>query len=109
MAKKVTTTLQDDLDGSPAAGTVRFALGGSEFAIDLSEKNARKFRQQLNPFIEHARRSRRDAMTPPGRSAAGRRRTLSIRAWAMDQGMEISERGRIPAHVVEQYEAANGR
>ncbi len=109
MARKVTTSLQDDLDGSPAAGTVRFALEGSEFEIDLSEKNTRKFHQQLVPFIEHARRPRRDAKIPARRSAAGRRRTNSIRAWARDRGMDISERGRIPTEVIEQYEAVNGR
>lgn len=109
MARKVTTSLQDDIDGSPATGTVHFALGGSEFEIDLSDKNARKFRQQLVPFIEHARRDRRDAKTPPKRSAAGRRRTIGIRAWARDHGMDVSERGRIPTEVVEKYEAANGR
>jgi hypothetical protein len=108
MAKKVTTSLQDDLDGSPAAETVHFALEGSEFEIDLNEKNARKFRQQLVPFIEHARRARRDGKTPAKRSAAGRRRTIGIRAWARDRGMDVSERGRIPINVVEEYEAANG-
>lgn len=109
MAKKVTTSLQDDLDGSPATGTVHFALDNSEFEIDLSDKNARKFRQTLVPFIEHARRARKDSKTPSKRSAAGRRRTVGIRAWARDRGMDISERGRIPMNVVEQYEAANRR
>jgi hypothetical protein len=108
MAKKVTTSLQDDLDGGPASGTVHFALGSSEFEIDLSDRNARKFRQQLNPFIEHARRSRRGATTPASRSAAGRRRTVGIRTWARDHGMDVSERGRIPIEVVQRYEAANG-
>jgi len=109
MARKVTTTLQDDLDGSPAAGTVQFALGSSEFEIDLSERNAKKFRQQIVPFIEHARRARTDSKTPAKRSAAGRRRTVGIRAWARDHGMDISERGRIPIDVVERYEAAHKR
>jgi hypothetical protein len=109
MAKKVTTSLQDDIDGSPAAGTVHFALDDSDFEIDLSDKNARKFRQQIVPFIEHARRAHRDARTPAKRSAAARRRTIGIRAWARDHGMDVSERGRIPIEVVEKYEAANGR
>jgi nucleoid-associated protein Lsr2 len=109
MARKVTTTLQDDLDGTPAAETVHFALGSSEFEIDLNERNAKKFRQQLVPYIEHARRARRDSRTPSKRSAAGRRRTVGIRAWARDHGMDISERGRIPIDVVERYEAAHKR
>ena len=36
MATKVLTTLQDDIDGSDAAETVRFGLDGVEWEIDLS-------------------------------------------------------------------------
>lgn len=106
MAQKVTVSLRDDLDGGPAAETVRFALSGSEFEIDLSEKNARKFRQQLNPYLEHARRAGLSRGRSSSRGAASRRRTAAIRAWARDRGMAISERGRIPASVTEQYRAA---
>src|SRR5215472_5209733 len=110
MAQKVTVSLQDDLDGGPAAETVRFALAGSEFEIDLNERNARKFRQQINPFLEHARRARRMVKAgPASRGAASRKRTAAIRAWARDRGMSISERGRIPASIIEQYQAAKGR
>jgi Lsr2 len=109
MAKKVTVSLQDDLDGSPAAQTVHFALGGSEFEIDLSEKNVRAFRQDMDPFLEHAHRARRSDQATGNRDAASRRRTTGIRTWARDHGMTVSERGRIPASVLERYEAANGR
>ena len=50
MAQKITAALEDDLDGGPADETVRFALGGAEYEIDLSNKNATAFRQQLAPF-----------------------------------------------------------
>jgi hypothetical protein len=71
MASKVVVTLEDDLDGGPAEETVRFGIGGTEYEIDLSKKNARAFRKQLAPFIEHARRaSRRSARTAPGRARA---------------------------------------
>lgn len=106
MAQKVTVCVQDDLDGSPATETVRFGLAGSEYEIDLSAKNARKFRQQLNPYLQHARRARKATARLRTRDAASRKRTSGIRAWARDHGMAISERGRIPANVIEQYEAA---
>jgi hypothetical protein len=104
MAQKVSVSLQDDLDGSPATETVRFALAGSEYEIDLNEKHARAFRQQLNPFVKHARRAGK--ARPASRSAASRARTSRIRAWARDHGMNISDRGRIPANVVKQYQAS---
>ena len=108
MATKVSVALEDDLDGGPAAETMRFGIGGSEYEIDLSEKNARAFRKQLAPFIEHARRAGRGQRRRSGRTSSGRERSGDIRAWAKDQGIAISERGRIPASVVEQYEAATG-
>jgi hypothetical protein len=106
MAQKITVALEDDLDGGPADETVRFALGGAEYEIDLSKKNASTFRKQLGPFIEHARKAGRGQRRRPGRTASSRDRSGGIRAWAKGQGIAVSHRGRIPASVVEQYEAA---
>src|SRR5215475_9504654 len=100
MAQRVTVALADDLDGGPAEETVRFGLGGTEYEIDLSAKNANAFRQQLSPFIEHARKAGRAPGRRPARTAASRQRSGDIWAWAKEQGIEVSERGRIPANVV---------
>jgi hypothetical protein len=109
MASKVIVTLEDDLDGGPAQETVRFGVGGAEYEIDLSKKNARAFRKQLAPYLEHARRAGRGRRRPSG-AAPGRERAGDIRAWASQQGITVSGRGRIPASVVAQYDAAaNGR
>ena len=110
MAQKVTVALEDDLDGGPGEETVRFAFGGTDYEIDRSKKNAATFRRQLAPFLEHARKAGRAPSRRPGRTAASRQRSGDIRAWAKDHGVAVSERGRIPASVMEQYHAAgNGR
>jgi hypothetical protein len=106
MAQKITVALEDDLDGGPADETVRFGLGGTEYEIDLSTKNANAFRRQLAPFIEHARRTGRGQRRRPGRAASSREHSGHIRAWAKEQGIAVSDRGRIPASVAEQYDAA---
>jgi hypothetical protein len=106
MAQKITVALEDDVDGGPADETVRFAIGGVDYEIDLSRKNAAAFRRELAPFVGHARKVGRGPRRRPGRSAASRDRSGSIRAWAKAQGIAVSDRGRIPASVVEQYEAA---
>jgi Lsr2 len=106
MAQKITVALEDDLDGGPADETIRFGIGGAEYEIDLSKKNVTAFRRKLAPFIEHARKAGRGQRRRPGRTAASRERSGGIRAWAQDQGIVVSARGRIPASVVEQYEAA---
>ena len=108
MATKVTVALEDDLDGGPAAETVRFAFDGTEYEIDLNAKNARAFRRKMAPFLEHARRSGRGQRRQRGRAPSSRRRSSDIRAWAKEQGIAVSERGRIPAGVLEQYQAATG-
>ena len=110
MAQKVTVALEDDLDGGPADETVRFGLGGSEYEIDLSSRNASAFREQLTPFIEHARKAGKAQARRTGRTPSSRQRSGDIRAWAKAQGISVSERGRIPASVLQQYETAtNGR
>ena len=99
MARKVTVVLEDDLTGGPAEQTVRFAFDGTDYEIDLNAKNAAAFGKHLALYIEHARRAGRGRPAGPG----------DIRAWAKEHGLAVSERGRIPASVVEQYQAASRR
>lgn len=106
MATKIAVALEDDLDGGPADETVRFGIGGAEYEIDLSKKNAKTFRAGVAPFVEHARKVGRGPRRGPARPSSARERSGDIRAWARAAGIAISDRGRIPASVLEQYEAA---
>jgi hypothetical protein len=106
MAHKVTVALEDDLDGGPAAETVRFGFDGTEYEIDLSAKNSHAFRAKLAPYIKHARKRARGPARRTGRTAAGRHRSADVRAWASEHGIAVSARGRIPVSVLEQYQAA---
>lgn len=111
MAQKIEVMMIDDMDGSTAVETVSFALDGKSFEIDLNEKNANSLRTVLHPYMEKARRERTRAAgraRTAGRQAGSRERSAEIRAWAKGHGIEVNERGRIPAKVIEQYEAANG-
>ena len=109
MVQRVTVELEDDLDGGPADETLRFGLGGSDYEIDLNKKNASRFRRQIAPYIQHARKAGRGQRRRPVRAASSRERSGDIRAWAKDAGIQISDRGRIPASVVAQYHAATSR
>jgi hypothetical protein len=108
MARRTIVTLEDDLDAGRADETVRFGIDGSEYEIDLSKKNAAKLRKQLAPFVAHARKAGR-TQSRPVRTAASRRRSRDIRVWAKEKGIQLSERGRIPADVVDRYEADTRR
>ena len=109
MAQRIQTLLIDDLDGGEAAGTVRFGLDGTEYEIDLSAAHSDELRQALERYIAHARRA--GGMY---RGAARSRRTSAavdtakVREWAKGQGIEVKDRGRIPADVLEQYKTAAG-
>lgn len=106
VAQKITVALEDDLDGGPADETLRFSFGGAEYEIDLSTHNADSFRKQLAPYVEHARKAGKPQARRTARTATNRQHSGDIRAWAKSQGIAVSERGRIPASVVEQYQAA---
>lgn len=108
MAQKVTVALEDDLTGGPAKETVRFSFEGTDYEIDLNTKNAAAFHKQIAPYIEHASKTGRAQSRRAGRSTANRQHSGDIRAWAKEHGLAVSERGRIPASVVEQYRAAGG-
>jgi hypothetical protein len=106
MVQKVTVALEDDPTGGPAEETARFTFDGTAYEIDLNAKNAAAFRKLLAPYIEHGRRDGRPQARRAGRTVASRQRSGDIRAWAKQHGLAVSERGRIPASVVEQYHAA---
>lgn len=109
MAQKVEVLLVDDIDGGEADETVSFSLDGTSYEIDLSKKNAAKLRNGLEPFVASARKARKPAgRTGRGsRTAGSRERSAEIREWAKNRGIKVNERGRIPANVIEQYEAAH--
>jgi hypothetical protein len=107
MAKTTVVTVTDDIDGSDGAETVSFSFDGQSFEIDLGPKNMDKFRQSLQPFIDSSRRVTRQGTTRSARPRSSRKDSGAIRAWAAEQGLAVSERGRIPAAVVAKYEAAH--
>ncbi|SFO13391.1 Lsr2 protein [Geodermatophilus obscurus] len=118
MARKVQVILSDDLDEDvPADETVSFSLDGTNYEIDLSEKNAGELRDAFSRYVQAARKVSRGGggrASGGGRSRAtggggrmDREQAGAIRDWARKNGHNVSDRGRIPASVVEAYEAAH--
>ena len=112
MAQKIQTLYIDDLDGSPAEGTVRFGLDGSEYEIDLNANHAKELRSALTRYADAARRVSSGARRQPrsGRRApASGLNTTEVREWAKAQGIEVKDRGRMPADLVVRFKAATAR
>ena len=108
MAQKVQVTLVDDLDGSEAEETVRFSLDRVDYEIDLSKKNAAKLRDALAQYVGASRRlGGRRASGGARRGRTGGNGTAAIRDWAKSKGYKISDRGRVPANIVEEYNKAH--
>jgi hypothetical protein len=109
MAQKIQTLFIDDIDGGEADGTVRFAIDGGEYEIDLSAKHSDELRDALKNYIAHARKvggtGRRGSRGLRKPSAID---TVAARAWARENGLDIKERGRVPADVVARYREATG-
>lgn len=105
MARKTVVTFVDDLDGSEASQTLKFAVDSIEYEIDLNDEHAADLREILNRYIDVARKTSGGRGQPARKSVGGDAK--AIRAWALSNGIQVNERGRIPADVVEKYRAAH--
>jgi hypothetical protein len=117
MARRIVHQLVDDLDGSVLevgdGETVLFSLDGVAYEIDLGDDNSAALRDAFAPYVAAARPVSRGASSSIGSGDARKRRRsgqqdyTAIRAWAKENGHGVSERGRVPAAVLEAYDAAH--
>jgi hypothetical protein len=98
--------------------TIAFGLDGQAYEIDLDADHAGELRSTLQRYIDAGRRIGEQPTAPattesvrPRRSAATAQQNdpAAIRAWARAEGHPVSDRGRIPAPVLQAYEAAQQR
>jgi Lsr2 len=108
VAQKVSVTFACDYDSKEIPEgehlTRAFSLDGRDYEIDLCEKHSQKFDEVLARFADSARRVTGRVTRPKRRTAAHRQHSADIRAWAKSSGIAVSDRGRIPAHVIRDYE-----
>jgi len=112
VAQKIQTLLIDDLDGGAAESTVRFGLDGAGYEIDLSAAHAKELRDAMARYVDAARRVGGSARKPArsGRSApGGGLKNTDVREWARAQGIEVKDRGRVPADLVVKFRAATAQ
>ena len=114
MARRTTVQMIDDVDGSlikdGQGETVEFAVGGVSYSIDLNSKHANELYDQFAFWIEHAekvggKKSRRNGSAAAAKK--GRQNLQDVRAWAKENGFEVSTRGRISQEIQDAYDAAH--
>ncbi|MDT8913177.1 Lsr2 family protein [Amycolatopsis sp. PS_44_ISF1] len=108
MAQKVLVQMVDDIDGGEASQTVPFGIDGIQYEIDLSDDNATTLREEFARYIAASRRTGgrklRSITGATTTTSADRERSREIRAWALANGWDVSERGRIPANVIAAFD-----
>ncbi|MFT3663026.1 MAG: Lsr2 family protein [Gordonia sp. (in: high G+C Gram-positive bacteria)] len=112
MAQKVVTTYVDDLTGEELTAdqrkTVTVGLNGKTWKLDVSEASRQTVIDTIEQWTKDAELITKPASSAPSGTSADRKAQLqAIRAWAKQQGMEVSERGRIPVEVEDAFNAAH--
>lgn len=115
MARREITQYYDDLDNTPLeddeVNEIRFSVDGNHYLIDLSEENAAAFRSALEPWIAAAQPAPAPAAAQRStrQSASSAKRSKAVREWARQEGHEVSDRGKIPARILDLYNAAHAK
>jgi len=114
MTQKIILTLQDDIDKSMGIETTEGVRshtliidGRAPVRIDLTDEHWKSV------TVDQIMQLGEKTGLPRQRTQAGRARSRQIRQWAeanphLLNGRELSDRGRIPASVVEAYDRHTG-
>ena len=113
MAQQFQIQYIDDIDGTPledGGEHIEFSFDNKDYVIDLSDENAAAFREAMAPYLEAASKvtgGRKKGARKASTQRASGKDTKAVREWARNNGFDVSDRGRIPAEIVEAYAAAN--
>jgi nucleoid-associated protein Lsr2 len=112
MARQIIENITDDIDGSADAQPVKFSYAGTDYTLDLGKKNRAALEKALKPYIQAGTKVSKRATGSKTRGNTRRRSgsngtdLAAVRAWAAENGYQVSNRGRIPGAVLEAYQAA---
>jgi hypothetical protein len=115
MGERIKVTLFDDIDPTKDATTsVQFEYGGNRYRIDLNDEHVAQFDAAMDHWIRHSTKLARNGKPVTkkapvvGLSASEKKdRNAAIREWAAKKKLAVSDRGIIPAAVVEAYDKAH--
>lgn len=98
--------LIDDIDGSEAEETAIFAVGRQFYEIELSADHLKQFHSDMEKWTAHARKTKAaPAKNTSSPRTSGSSEAAQIREWARKKGIKLSDRGRVPATIRDQYYA----
>jgi Lsr2 len=117
MAKTSLVVLTCDLhgDGTEAVTTIRMDNGTARYELDLCQSHfdeltgaGRRLRPRRRTGGAGAatKAPNRTTAAKTGRRGRGGLDTAAVREWAREHGYTVSDRGRIPRHIVEAFTAS---
>ena len=112
MATRHISQLIDDIDGTVLddgeGKQVTFSVDGRAYEIDLSNVNGDSFYKALAPYVDAGRAT--STSSSRGARQAPRAKSdidlAAVREWARANGHTVSDRGRVPATIIDAYKAA---
>jgi hypothetical protein len=109
MATLTQVTLTCDVCGKAKDVRTRtIGLDGKTYEIDLCPKDGKGLSKAAAGYVANARKiTARQGPRENGHRPRSRTETAAIRDWARTSGLQISDRGRVPAAVFRDYEAAH--
>lgn len=125
MAQKIEVTVLSDLSEVAGATTAEFALDGTSYEIDLTDDEKATLTEALTAYITAARKTTHRSgrapkfaasasksvvfaskpSAPRGNTLADKELRGAIRAWFVEQGYPIGDRGRISDQDISAYDA----
>jgi hypothetical protein len=108
VARNEIVRLIDDLDGSEAVDTVSFGLEGVDYEIDLNDEHIDELRGSLMPYIKAGRKVGAGPSLPQSGAApkrSSRDDLVAVRAWLVEHGYPVKDRGRVPVAWVADYDS----
>ncbi|MGH9066262.1 MAG: histone-like nucleoid-structuring protein Lsr2 [Acidimicrobiales bacterium] len=119
MAKNVKVVVTCDInenDDTHDVAVAHFGFGGQSYELDLCEDHLAELEESFRPYVTLGRKSStqrtRRASTGtrrrqhPAKPAATEGGPAAMRAWARQNGLAVSDRGRVSGAVQEAYAAA---
>jgi Lsr2 len=117
MAKTTHVVLTCDLhsDGTEAVTTIRMDNGTARYELDLCQSHVEELtragrrlrpRRRTGGTRSATKTANKAAAAKTRRRGRGARDTAAVREWARAHGHTVSDRGRLPRHIMEAFAAS---
>ena len=120
MAKIERVEIVDDLDGKAIdpddLNRVEFEVKISgrrtvRYGLDLRTSNVERFEKDITRYVNKAEKIQANGRPVSGRvssgSGASKEHTRAIREWAVENGYDVSPRGRLAVEIIEAFDAVH--